>query len=43
MQGRIKVVLAGSAADDALLHPHSYARETLRRLKNRAKAHRSTW
>ena len=36
-QGRIKVVITGSAADDALLQPHIYAAETRRRLKNRAK------
>ena len=36
-QGRIKVVITGSAADDALLQPHIYDAETRRRLKNRAK------
>ena len=36
-QGRIKVVITGSAADDALLQPHIYPKETLRQIKNRAK------
>jgi type I restriction enzyme R subunit len=36
-QGQIKVVITGSAADDALLQPHIYPKETLRQLKNRAK------
>jgi type I restriction enzyme R subunit len=36
-QGRVKVVITGSAADDALLQPHIYAKETLRQIKNRAK------
>jgi type I restriction enzyme, R subunit len=36
-QGRIKVVITGSAADDAQLQPHIHAKETLRHLKNRAK------
>jgi type I restriction enzyme, R subunit len=36
-QGRIKVVITGSAADDALLQPHIYPKETRRQLKNRAK------
>ena len=36
-QGRIKVVITGSAADDALLQPHIYDAKTRRRLKNRAK------
>ena len=36
-EGRIKVVITGSAADDALLQPHIYAKETLRQIKNRAK------
>jgi len=36
-RGRIKVVITGSAADDALLQPHIHPKETLRQLKNRAK------
>ncbi len=36
-QGRIKVVITGSAADDALLQPHIYPKETRRQIKNRAK------
>ena len=36
-QGQIKVVITGSAADDALLQPHIYDAKTRRRLKNRAK------
>ena len=36
-QGRIKVVITGSAADDALLQPHIHAKETLHQIKNRAK------
>jgi type I restriction enzyme, R subunit len=36
-QGRIKVVITGSAADDALLQPHIYDAKTRRRLKTRAK------
>jgi type I restriction enzyme, R subunit len=36
-QGRLKVVITGSAADDALLQPHIHAKETLRKIKNRAK------
>jgi type I restriction enzyme, R subunit len=36
-QGRIKVVVTGSAADDALLQPHIYPKETRRQIKNRAK------
>jgi len=36
-KGRIKVVITGSAADDALLQPHIYPKETLRQIKNRAK------
>jgi len=36
-QGRIKVVITGSAADDAFLQPHIYPKETRRQLKNRAK------
>jgi type I restriction enzyme R subunit len=36
-QGRIKVVITGSAADDAPLQPHIYPKETLRHLKARAK------
>jgi type I restriction enzyme, R subunit len=36
-QGRIKVVITGSAADDAPLQPHIHAKQTLRRIKNRAK------
>jgi type I restriction enzyme, R subunit len=36
-QGKIKVVITGSAADDELLQPHIYAKQTLRQLKNRAK------
>jgi type I restriction enzyme, R subunit len=36
-RGRIKVVITGSAADDALLQPHIYAKETLRQIKSRAK------
>jgi type I restriction enzyme R subunit len=36
-QGKAKVVITGSAADDALLQPHIYAKETLRQIKNRAK------
>ncbi|PZS03118.1 MAG: hypothetical protein DLM56_10140 [Pseudonocardiales bacterium] len=36
-QGRIKVVITGSAADDAALQPHIHPKETLRQLKNRAK------
>jgi type I restriction enzyme, R subunit len=35
--GRIKVVITGSAADNALLQPHIYNAETRRRIKNRAK------
>jgi type I restriction enzyme R subunit len=36
-QGRIKVIITGSAADDTLLQPHIHAKETLRQLKSRAK------
>jgi type I restriction enzyme R subunit len=36
-KGRIKVVITGSAADDALLQPHIYPKETLRQIKSRAK------
>jgi type I restriction enzyme, R subunit len=36
-QGRIKVVITGSAADDAFLQPHIYPKETRRQLKSRAK------
>jgi type I restriction enzyme R subunit len=36
-RGRIKVVITGSAADDALLQPHIYSKETRRQIKNRAK------
>lgn len=36
-QGRIKVVITGSASDDAPLQPHIYPKETLRQIKNRAK------
>ena len=36
-QGQIKVVITGSAADDALLQPHIYDAKTRRLLKNRAK------
>lgn len=36
-QGRIKVVITGSAADDAFLQPHIYPKEIRRQLKNRAK------
>ena len=36
-QGGIKVVITGSAADDALLQPHVYSKETRRQIKNRAK------
>jgi len=35
--GQIKVVITGSAADDAPLQPHIYPKETLRQLKGRAK------
>ncbi len=35
--GRIKVVITGSAADDATLQPHIRTKEALRALKNRAK------
>jgi type I restriction enzyme, R subunit len=36
-EGKIKVVITGSAADDAALQPHIHTKETLRQLKNRAK------
>jgi len=36
-QGRIKVVITGSAADDTALQPHIHPKETLRQLKSRAK------
>jgi type I restriction enzyme, R subunit len=36
-QGRIKVVITGSAADDAFLQPQIYPKEIRRQLKNRAK------
>ena len=36
-QGRIKVVITGSAADDQLLQPHIRPKQALRELKNRAK------
>jgi len=36
-RGKIKVVITGSAADDAALQPHIHPRETLRQLKGRAK------
>lgn len=35
--GRIKVVITGSAADDATMQPHIRSKEALRALKNRAK------
>jgi type I restriction enzyme R subunit len=36
-RGKIKVVITGSAADDALLQPHIYTKEIRRQIKNRAK------
>ena len=37
MAGRIKVVMTGSAADPASFQPHIYPKDTLRKLKARAK------
>jgi type I restriction enzyme R subunit len=37
IEGKIKVVITGSAADDALLQPHIRNKEQLRALKQRAK------
>ena len=36
-QGRIKVVITGSAADEAVMQPHIYSKQTRRQLKSRAK------
>jgi type I restriction enzyme R subunit len=38
MDGRIKVVMTGSAADPASFQPHIYPKDTLRKLKARAKS-----
>lgn len=36
-KGAIKVIMTGSAADDALLQPHIYSQQTKKRLENRFK------